>query len=162
MLFSGNALQPVDANGRTVLPPFVVKALERRCGGSRLVFGPHENDPCISSYDEAHEAQLLEDVQRRRLRDEQQGMPARGHHARARRVFGAAERSAFDERGRVTLPPMSRRRARIGARALFVGAGDSFEIWDPDTARQVGDDALRELAEFALGAAQARESEVER
>ncbi|MDQ4087748.1 MAG: hypothetical protein M3177_07045 [Pseudomonadota bacterium] len=160
--FSGNALRAVDAEGRTVLPPFILSVLERRCAGSRLVFGAHESDPCVSGYDEAYEAKLFEDMERRRLREEGQGVPAAAHHSRARRLFGIVERSAFDAEGRITLPPMIRRRGRIRDRALFVGTGGSFEIWDPELAREAGGEELRELVEFAVaGEAAGEESEVE-
>ena len=162
-LFSGNALRAVDAEGRTLLPAFVLAVLDRRRAGARLLFGPHEQDPCISGYDESYEAVLHAEIERRRLRDEAQGVPAAAHHSRARRTFGAVERASYDARGRITLPPMMRRKSRIGARALFIGAGGSFEVWDPDLARQAEDREVRELAEFAcsLGVMD-EESEVER
>ncbi|HEV2866221.1 MAG TPA: division/cell wall cluster transcriptional repressor MraZ [Allosphingosinicella sp.] len=160
IFFSGNALRAVDTEGRTILPPFVLKALERRCGSARVVLGPHETDPCISGYDEAHEAAVYADVERRRLREEERGFSPAAHHARARRAFGAAERAGFDSDGAITLPPMIRRKGRIGALALFVGTGGSFEIWDPQMAREAGGEVLRELVDFALSdGAQATEAE---
>jgi DNA-binding transcriptional regulator/RsmH inhibitor MraZ len=50
----------------------------------------------------------------------------------------------------VTLPPMMRRRSRIGDRALFIGAGGNFEVWNPQLAREAADEEVRALAEFAL------------
>lgn len=144
-LFSGNSLRPVDGEGRTALPRFVLRALR-----GRAILGAHESDPCISGYDEGREAALFADIERRRLRDEAGGIVAAAHHSRTRRSFGMAEQAVVDERGRVLLPPVVRRRARIGGLALFVGTGGSFEIWNPHVARALGDDALRDMAEFAL------------
>ena len=161
-LFSGNALLPVDAEGRTTLPPFVLSVLDRRGAGARLLFGAHEQDPCISGYDEGYQALLHAEIERRRLRDEAEGVPAAAHHNRARSLFGAVERAGYDAGGRITLPPMARSRGRIGERALFVGAGGSFELWDPDLARAAGDPEIRELATFVCSSnVTVRESEVE-
>lgn len=152
-LYSGSALRAVSADGRTRLPDFVRRTIERRADAALVVFGPHEADPCISGYDEGREAALHAELERRRLRDEESGDRA-SHHGRARRVFGAAERAGFDAQGRVTLPPMARRKGRIADLALFVGTGGSFEIWNPHLAREAPDAALRELAEYALAQAE--------
>lgn len=160
-LFSGHALLAVDPDGATTLPAFVLAALERRRAGARLMFGAHEQDPCISGYDEGYQSVLHAEIERRRLRDEAQGVPAAVHHSRARRAFGAVERASYDARGRVTLPPMMRRKGRIGARALFIGTGGSFELWSPEVAREAEDREVRALALFALGDV-SEESEVER
>lgn len=144
-LFSGNALRTVDGEGRIALPPFVLRALR-----GRAVLSVHESDPCISGYDEGREAALFADIERRRLRDEADGIGAAAHHCRSRRAFGTAEQASVDACGRLVLPPIVRRRARIGSLALFVGAGGSFEIWNPHVARASGDEALRELAEYSF------------
>ena len=160
-LFSGTALQAVDAEGGMVLPPFVLRALARRSEARRLLFGPHEIDPCMSGYDEGYAALLYAEVERRRLREEALGLAPADHHRRARRTFGAVEAASFDARGRVVLPPMMRRRTRIGGAALVVGTGGSFEIWNPEIAREAGDGELRQLALFALAERdEAAESEV--
>ncbi len=159
-LFSGNALLPVDGEGRTILPGFVLAVLDRRRAGARLVFGAHEEDPCISGYDEGYQAVLHAEMERRRLRDEAEGVPAAAHHSRARRLFGAVERASYDAGGRITLPPMMRLKSRIGERALFIGTGGSFEVWNPDLACAAGDPEVRELAAFVCSA-NVTESEVE-
>ena len=114
----------------------------------------------MSGYDPGHEAWLFAEVERRRLREESLGLAPAGHHQRARRTFGAAESASYDADGRIVLPPMARRRGRIGAAALVVGTGGSFEIWNPEIARDSGDGELRQLAMFALEGAR-QESEVE-
>ena len=147
--FSGSALRAVDADGGTILPPFVLRVFERRGSPSRAVLGPHEADPCISGYDEGSEVSLFAEMERRRLREDGEGLGFAAHHARARRAFGAVERADFDGSGRMVLPPMARRRSRIGSVALFVGVGGSFELWDPQVARASGDETLRQLLELA-------------
>ena len=161
-LFSGNALQSVDAEGAMVLPAFVLRALARRSESRQVMFSPHELDPCMNGYDEGHAAWLFAETERRRLRDESFGLATDEHHRRARRAFGAAESAAYDARGRIVLPPAVRRRAKLDGAALIVGTGGSFEIWNPDIARASGDDELSRLAADALAAgADNLEDEVE-
>jgi hypothetical protein len=55
-----------------------------------------------------------------------------------------------------------RRRARLHDKALIVGTGGSFEIWNPDVARASGDGELEQLAAFALEARGAGHASEER
>ena len=148
--FSGSGLSAVDAAGRTRLPAFVREAAIGRSGGRRLVFGAHEMDSCIAGFDPAYASVLHGDLERRRLTEEAGGLGAEAHHARARRLFGTAEEVEFDADGMIDLPELPRRRGRISGLALFVGTGGTFEIWDPETARESGGEDLRALAEFRL------------
>ena len=150
-LFSGSALDAVDAEGGVALPDFVRRVVERRSDGRRVMFGAHETAPCVTGYDPGHSPRLQADVERLRLRDEAAGAPAETHHHRARRLFGLVEHADFDSAGRIVLPPMMRRRGRIGELVLFVGTGVDFEIWNPALAGRAGDPDLREIAEFRLG-----------
>lgn len=150
-LFSGNALGEVSAGGELRLPPFVLKVLERRSCGRRIVFGAHESAPCLTLFDPAYLPAVAGDLERRKLRDEAAGMDRAQHSERARRAFGFAEEADVDAGGKVALPPLLRRKGSIGARALFVGTGGAIEIWDPAVAREAGGPALREIAEYRLG-----------
>jgi MraZ protein len=160
-LFSGTSLEPVDVEGRTTLPDFVLRVLNRRRSGCQILFGAHEADPCTNGFDEDHGKTLHAEVERRRLVEEGEGASATLHHSRVRRTFGAVERASVDSSGRVKLPPMMRRRSRIQAAVLFIGTGARFEVWNPDLARTAADEVVRELAEFALSQqASDQESEV--
>ncbi len=68
-----------------------------------------------------------------------------------RRTFGLAERMGRSE-AKLRIPAAMRHLGRIGSLALFVGAGDSFEIWNPELALQSEDEQFRDLAAFRLGA----------
>ena len=156
-LFSGSGLSAVDASGRTRLPAFVREAAIGRSGRRRLVFGAHERDQCIAGFDPDYATVLHGELERRRLAEETSGIGGAGdHHARARRLFGTAEEAEFDADGMIALPELPRRRGRITGLALFIGTGGTFEIWDPETARESGGEDLRALAEFRLAE---RESE---
>lgn len=150
-IFSGNALGALDEAGRVRLPPFILREVARHGDAGRLLFGVHETDPCITGYGPALRPRLEAELERRRLRDEALGLPSDGHHARARRTFGLVEEARYDDGGRLTLPPLARRRGSLGRDILFIGAGSHFEIWDPSRAIAEGGEALRYLAEYRLG-----------
>ena len=150
-IFSGNALGALDEEGRVRLPPFILREMACRGDGGRVLLGLHEKDKCITGYGPALRPRLQAELERRRLRDEALGRPADEHHARARRTFGMVEEARYDDDGRLTLPPLARRRGGLGGTILFIGAGSHFEIWDPSLAMAEGDEALRFVAEYRLG-----------
>lgn len=152
-IFSGNALGALDEEGRVRLPPFILSEVTRLGDGGRLLLGVHEKDPCITGYGRSLRPRLEAELERRRLRDEALGLPAEGHHARARRTFGLVEEARYDDDGRLTLPPLARRRGSLEREILFVGAGTHFEIWDPSLAIAGNDEELRYLARYRLGGA---------
>ena len=41
--------------------------------------------------------------------------------------------TTVDETGRLVLPATLRRKIDLDAEALFIGAGDTFQIWKPET-----------------------------
>lgn len=150
-IFSGSALGAIDDAGGVRLPAFVLREVACHGEGGRLLFGAHDTDPCITGYGPQLRPRLEAELERRRLRDEALGLPSHGHHARARRTFGLVEEARYDEIGRLTLPPLARRRGSLGRAILFIGAGSHFEIWDPSRAIAEGDEELRYVAEYRLG-----------
>lgn len=153
-LFSGNALGAVGAGGEVRLPPFVLAVLARRGDARRIVFGPHESAPCLTAFDGGYLPALGSEIERLKLRDEARGEDHGQHALRARRAFGLSEEADVAADGDVALPGFLRRKGGIGARALFVGAGPTVEIWDAERARTADDPALRELAHYRLAQAQ--------
>ncbi len=143
--FSGSALCVLDTVGRMVLPRFVRATLVRRGEDRTLLIGAHEMDPCLIAYDRSVVPLLFADLERRRIAEEP--VAAASHYGRSRRAFGFVEESDV-ETGAVLLPPMMRRRARIGARALLIGTGAAFEIWDAEIALNGDDSELAEIARF--------------
>ncbi|HYW17620.1 MAG TPA: hypothetical protein VE891_15885 [Allosphingosinicella sp.] len=150
-IFSGNALGALDEEGRVRLPPFILREMARHEGGGRVLLGVHESDPCLTGYGSALRPRMEAELERRRLRDEALGRAPDEHHARARRTFGLVEEASYDDCGRLTLPPMARRRGGLGRSILFIGAGSHFEIWNPSLAMAEGDEELRYVAEYRLG-----------
>ncbi|HEY0044330.1 MAG TPA: hypothetical protein VGB62_07245 [Allosphingosinicella sp.] len=148
-LFSGSAVDAVGSDGAVSLPAFILRVMEN-AGDGRVMVGAHEIDPCLTAWETRRAAEIQAEVERRRLRDEAVGVSTADHHQRARHAFGFVE-DAIIVRGKLMLPPMMRRKGRIGGRVLFVGTGSGFEIWNPEIAREAGDPALREIAEYRLG-----------
>ena len=147
-LFSGSALCAVNAGGILILPAFVRATLGRRTDERAFLLGSHERDPCLLAYDRGFARTLLQDCERRRIAEENQAPEANAR--RLRRIFGFIEEIGFGDDGAIVLPPMMRRRARIGAQALVIGVGGPFEIWDAEAALNQGDPDLREIAAFHL------------
>ena len=52
----------------------------------------------------------------------------------------------FDSEGRVVLPADLMKHAKIEDRAMFVGRGDRFQIWNPDLYREQQETEFRVLA----------------
>jgi MraZ protein len=142
-LFGGSALQRIEADGRVRLPRFVRETAARRGDAGALVIAAHESDPCLTGYDPAFRQLLFVESERQRLGD-------RPQPTRLRRLFGLSDEARIERGGRIVLPPMLRRLARLDRAALFVGTGGAFEIWDPEAAAASGDPALAELAGWHL------------
>lgn len=149
-LFNGSALNAIDAKGRLSLPSFVRSIVERRSSEKSIILGKHETDPCLVGYDISYNVNLLEDVRRRRLRDEERGVDASVHHGRSRRAFGFTEPATYDSSGRINLPPVMRKVGRIEDLVLFIGSGETFELWNPRLALESDDPELRAWAEYRL------------
>jgi MraZ protein len=149
-LHNGSALNAVDAKGRLSVPAFIRAMIERRSPEKLIVLGKHEAEDCLIGYDANYKRTVLADVNRRKLRDEEHGVDLRAHHARNRRAFGLTESCAWDSSGRIILPPMMRRIGGIEDLVLFVGAGETFELWNPQRALDSGDAELAALAAYRL------------
>jgi MraZ protein len=148
--FQGSALNAVDAKGRLSVPAFVRSVIERRSDARAIVIGAHEVSPCLTAYGRNYARNLYQEMERRRLAEEEKGAGVEEHYARARRLFGMTEDVPYDSSGRIILPPMMRRKGRIEDLALFVGVGGIVEIWNPRIALEEGDRDLKEIAAYRL------------
>ena len=144
--FNSSALCAVDNDGNLFLPSFVRATLSRRSDAAAVVIGRHEADPCLTGYDRGHSRTLHTEHERRRVAEGD----GEAHRERARRIFGSTEEANYSGEGRMMLSPMMRRLGKIEGLAFFVGAGGTFEIWNPELAMKSGGDALRELALWRL------------
>lgn len=58
-------------------------------------------------------------------------------------MAGAYEQDGLDKQGRVVIPPELRGRLQLGSKAKLIGAGEYFELWNPELI----DDTFAEMEE---------------
>ena len=130
-LFQGSALNAVDAKGRVSVPAFLRSVIKRRGDAKTIVLAKHESFPCLSAYDPAYAA--LKHSKLERLFEKEEGNPAAAldYQQRNLMAFAATEEVPYDSSGRIVLPPMMRRKGGIEDLALYLGTGETFQIWNP-------------------------------
>ena len=130
-LFQGSALNVVDAKGRVSVPAFLRQVIERRGDARTIVLAKHDAFTALAAYDPAHAA--LKHAKLERLLEKQETDPAAelDHARRTMMAFGATEEVPYDSSGRIVLPPMMRAKGKIEELALFIGVGETFQIWNP-------------------------------
>ena len=151
-LFQGSALNAVDGKGRVSIPSFLRSVIERRGDARTIVLAKHETFSCLSAYDPAYAA-LKHAKLERLLEKEETGPDAElEYQQRNLMAFAATEEVPYDSSGRIVFPTMMRRKGQIGDTALFLGTGETFQIWNP---QQLLDDPripedLKDIARFRL------------
>ncbi len=151
-LFQGSALNAVDAKGRVSVPAFLRSVIERRGEARTIVLAKHDAFACLSAYDPAYAA--LKHTKLERLLEKQETDPSAEleHARRTMMAFGATEEVPYDSSGRVIIPPMMRRKGGIEDLALFIGVGETFQLWNPKlflADANIPDD-MKDIARFRL------------
>ena len=151
-LFQGSALNAVDAKGRVSIPAFLRGVIERRGDARTIVLAKHETFACLSAYDPAYAA-LKHAKLERLLEKEETGPDAQlDYQQRNLMAFAATEEVPYDSSGRILFPPMMRRKGQIADFALFLGTGETFQVWNPDLLlkdTRIPED-LKDIARFRL------------
>jgi MraZ protein len=131
--FSSNSVHKVDQKGRVSVPALFRKTLETLDAGGMVILVPGFRHPkAIEGYAPAGFEEIAAKISRMH--------PA----SKERKVLewrftGQAQPMQVDDTGRIVLSPQLKAAASIGKDALFVGSGDSFQIWNPDEhARAIG------------------------
>ncbi len=130
-LFQGSALNAVDAKGRVSVPSFLRSVIERRGDARTIVLAKHEQFACLSAYDPAYAALKHAKLERLLEKQEENADAQLEYQQRNLMAFAATEEVPYDSSGRVLLPPMMRRKGAIEDLALFLGTGETFQIWNP-------------------------------
>lgn len=145
----------VDGKGRVAIPASMRAVIERNveAGGGdarTVVVSLHPKDPCLIAYDPAWLKRSHDRLERREESLEEQGSQL-DYNAK-RRALALTESAGFDSSGRFVLPDFYAMKAKLlpGTDAVFSGAGNYFEIWNPDVllATEGVEAALKELVEF--------------
>lgn len=133
--FRGQYDPKIDAKGRVSIPaPFrrVIEEGDPDCGPGRppefvIVFGDHRR-----KFLECYTMRAMEEVDAKIERKPRGSMQRRY----LEQLFHAQSLPmTVDESGRIVLPQKLREKIGLVAdeRALFLGTGDTFQIWNPDT-----------------------------
>ena len=151
-LFQGSALNAVDAKGRVSVPAFLRAVIEKRGAARTIVLAKHDSFPALSAYDPAFAAMRHAKLERL-LEKEETGPDAELEYQRRNMMaFAATEETPYDTSGRIVLPPMMRRKGGIEDLALFLGTGETFQIWNPKLF--LGDsripEDMKDIARFRL------------
>ena len=151
-LFQGSALNAVDAKSRVSVPAFLRSVIERRGDARTIVLAKHDSFACLSAYDPAYAALRHEKLER--LLEKQETDPAAelDYARRTMMAFGATEEVPYDSSGRVIVPPMMRRKGQLEDLALFIGVGETFQIWNPKlflADKNIPED-MKDIARFRL------------
>lgn len=151
-LFQGSALNAVDAKGRLSVPAFLRSVIERRGDARSIVLAKNAVFPCLDAYDPAYAALKHQKMERRA----EKGETAIGNdldYLQANMMaFAASEEVTYDKSGRIVLPPMMRMKGKIEDLALFLGTGETFQIWNPDiflADERIPDD-MKDIARYRL------------
>jgi MraZ protein len=132
-LFQGSALNAVDAKGRVSVPSFLRSVIEKRGDARTIVLAKHSQFACLDAYDPAYAALKHAKLERLLEKQEENADAALIYQQRNLMAFAATEEVPYDSSGRVLLPPMMRRKGGIEELALFLGTGETFQIWNPQT-----------------------------
>lgn len=139
--FHGGILNAVDAKGRVSLPSAFRSVIDRRANRDALPddkivkIGQHEKFDCLQAFDATFSRKLYQNIERRvaAMGDGVDMMSAMDEAQLD--AFGAVSDVGYDAGGRMVLSPMLRAVSGIEDLAYFLGAGETFQIWNPDAFR---------------------------
>ncbi len=127
-LFLATYINKVDQKGRLSVPaPF--RASLPASHAQTIVLVPSFRHSALEGFSMSKFQELSERLNHFDLfSDEQDDL--------ATSLFGSAVALSFDETGRITLPEHMAQHANITDKAAFVGLGEKFQIWNPETAEK--------------------------
>ncbi len=132
--YLGFALNAVDAKLRVSVPPAFREIVSARSVERELIVGPSEYDDCLIAYDPTHAEKLRAEIETRYA-----GNYSRDRAQALRRTFGNTTKLKIDDAHRVTLTPSLRDLLDLDGFVYFLGAGEYFEVWKPQTLLAVAD-----------------------
>ena len=131
-VFKGYALQGIDGKGRVALPASMRLIIERQGGEAKVTLTDDRKRGCLRASDLGWSNRLFD-------RAAADADSARGTDREIDRdevgslTLGPLDDVPFDTSGRFILPPFLKGKGKLDTLAFFWGAGDSIEIWNPET-----------------------------
>ena len=141
-LFAGTFENKVDGKGRVSVPASFRAELEGRHNNAVYIY------PSLEF--QAIEACPVEWMEEMKAGIQRLPKFSKERRALGMSIFGPARLLRFDDGGRLILPKDLADQAGITGRAVFVGIGESFLIWNPEAASAALDDAFRTVVDEAL------------
>ena len=131
--FRGESHHKVDGKGRVSIPASFRRVLE--AGDPNYTEGLNPELVIVygdtrRKYLECYTVQAIEEVD-----GKIEALPRGSLERRMlQRLFnGQSHATSVDETGRLVLPAKLREKIGLSSEALFTGAGDTFQIWEPST-----------------------------
>lgn len=121
-MFAGSHQLSVDDKGRVAIPARHRAQLVEQCDAQLVVTMGHE--PCLEIYPKPEFERIAKDIE---------AMENRDHAEALKRAFvGRSTELEIDKQGRIGLPPILRRLARLESAVVLVGQINRFELWSED------------------------------
>ncbi|MFQ6006328.1 MAG: division/cell wall cluster transcriptional repressor MraZ [Woeseia sp.] len=129
-MFRGATKLALDDKGRLAIPTRLRERLAERCAGNLVI--TVDKGPCLLIYP-------LPDWQE--IEQQIMGLPnVRVELRRMQRLMvGYATEVDIDGHGRILLSPALRDFARLDHKAILIGQGKKFELWDEKRWKKMGD-----------------------
>lgn len=123
-MFRGVNILSLDAKGRIAMPTRYREPLQEQCEGKLIVTVDRDHCLLIYPYPE------WEVIERKLVK-----LPSFNKQARSlqRLLIGHATECDMDGHGRMLLTPPLRQFASLDKRAVLIGQGNKFELWDEQT-----------------------------
>ena len=153
-LFVGSTICEVGIKGSITLPTAFCISITSRKANDSLFVSLHESGKHLVVYDETMVEQRMERFQRRRVAEG--GTAQVEHLVDLRRDLGFTAPAWLNGKGQIAIAPWLNPRHGKAHRALIIGMGDTFEIWDLDQILAGKHSDLRQLATLHLDLVAAR------
>lgn len=124
-LFLSTYTNKVDKKGRVSVPASYRAVLAGQNFQGIVVY-PSFVNPCVEASSMQRIEHLSESI-------DQLDPFSEEHDAFATTILGGCQQLAFDGDGRVVIPEVLMSEMHIDGQALFVGKGQTFEIWNPES-----------------------------
>lgn len=118
-MFAGTHQLSVDDKGRIAIPARFRQALQEQCGAQLYI--TVGSNPCLEIYPAPEFQRIANDIQN--LADQSAAEQLKQW------FIGFAVESEMDKQGRLLLPPMLRRRAKLDGSAVLMGQITRFDVW---------------------------------